>query len=235
MTRGGLLQVHPHCLIFFVDETGHEAFADPLYPVFGMGGCAVMAGAIDVVVRQPWRDLKAKHFGGPDVPLHASSLRDITADQAAAVGRFFREQKFGRFAVTMNSTVRLPDGVTPITVMPGALRARWQELAARCSPLPIEIAFVHEASERGDGLLEKHFGPSVVHIDGNVIPTRHAIIPKASGDECMEVADFVVHTAGAQARKPSALAGGSRRDFQAVFHHPLWASFIHIDSVGDGE
>jgi hypothetical protein len=33
-----ILQVHPHCLMFFVDETGHEEFAEPKYPVFGLGG-----------------------------------------------------------------------------------------------------------------------------------------------------------------------------------------------------
>ena len=30
-------------LVLFVDETGHECFRDPGHPVFGYGGCAVMA------------------------------------------------------------------------------------------------------------------------------------------------------------------------------------------------
>jgi hypothetical protein len=33
---GEILQVHPHCLMFFVDDTGQEEFADPKFPVFGM-------------------------------------------------------------------------------------------------------------------------------------------------------------------------------------------------------
>jgi hypothetical protein len=36
--RGEPLKVHPHCLLFFVDETGHEDFGDPNYPVFGWVG-----------------------------------------------------------------------------------------------------------------------------------------------------------------------------------------------------
>jgi len=28
----------PNCLLFFIDETGHETFADKKYPVFGLGG-----------------------------------------------------------------------------------------------------------------------------------------------------------------------------------------------------
>ena len=35
------LQVGPNCLLFFIDETGHETFADKNYPVFGLGGCAI--------------------------------------------------------------------------------------------------------------------------------------------------------------------------------------------------
>jgi hypothetical protein len=45
--NGEILTVHPHCLMFFADETGHEDFADPNYRVFGIGGCAVLAAAID--------------------------------------------------------------------------------------------------------------------------------------------------------------------------------------------
>jgi hypothetical protein len=75
------LVVHPHCLMFFVDETGHEEFADPKYPVFGLGGCAVLATNIERDIKRPWRDLKSRHFGGANVPLHASDLRSPTDEQ----------------------------------------------------------------------------------------------------------------------------------------------------------
>src|ERR1700694_3004897 len=87
---GERLIVHPHCLMFFVDETGHETFADPQYPVFGLGGCALLAAAIDPVLRTPGRNMKALHFGGADIPLHASDLRDPTPQQLEALGAFFR-------------------------------------------------------------------------------------------------------------------------------------------------
>jgi hypothetical protein len=35
------LQVGPNCLLFFIDQTDHETFADKNYPVFGLGGCAI--------------------------------------------------------------------------------------------------------------------------------------------------------------------------------------------------
>ena len=56
---GGVLQVHPYCLMFFVDETGHEEFADPKFPIFGMGGCGILAAAIEQNLRAPWQKMKA--------------------------------------------------------------------------------------------------------------------------------------------------------------------------------
>jgi hypothetical protein len=44
---GEVLEVHRHGLMYFVDETGHEDFANPEFPVFGMGGCAILAAAIE--------------------------------------------------------------------------------------------------------------------------------------------------------------------------------------------
>src|SRR5215831_3973272 len=92
------LLVHPNCLMFFCDDTGHEDFQDRNFPVFGIGGCGIMAGAIEPVLKQPWRAMKAAHFGGPDVPLHASELRHPTQSQLDALNRFFREQEFCRYA-----------------------------------------------------------------------------------------------------------------------------------------
>ncbi len=222
---GEVLEVHPHCLMYFVDETGHEDFADPDFPVFGMGGCALLAAAIDQNLRRPWREMKAQHFGGPDVPLHASDLRDPTIEQLEALNRFFKDQEFGRFAVTMTKKTELPDDVKPIQAMPGLLRRRWEELTPRFVPLPVEVAFIHEASDRGDELLERYFGPSTVVIDGKSVNVHHGIMPK--GDEALEVADFVIQTAGGQARHGIKPGRPVRRDFEVVFRsNPLRSSFF---------
>jgi hypothetical protein len=133
---GEALKVHPHCLIFFVDETGHEDFADPKFPVFGMGGCGLLAAAVDQNLRAPWRQIKEDQFGGADVPLHASDLRAPTDAQVAALGRFFAAQPFGRFAVTMTRDTALPPDIKPIQLMPGLLRRRWEALTPRFVPIP---------------------------------------------------------------------------------------------------
>ena len=56
------LQVGPNCLLFFIDETGHETFADKNYPVFGLGGCAINSSSAAAVIAEPWRAMKAAHF-----------------------------------------------------------------------------------------------------------------------------------------------------------------------------
>ena len=225
MRTGEILKVHPHCLMYFVDETGHEHFADPQFPVFGMGGCGILAAAVDQVLRQPWRQMKAQHFGGPNVPLHASDLKSPTNEQVAALGQFFETQQFGRFAVTMTRKTELPEGIKPIQVMPGLLRRRWEALTPRFQPLPVEVAFIHEASDRGDALLERYFGESVVKIDGKQVKVHHGIMPK--GDEALEVADFVVQAAGGQARHGIKPDHSVRRDFEVIFRaKPLWSSFF---------
>jgi|HubBroStandDraft_6_1064221.scaffolds.fasta_scaffold345952_1 hypothetical protein len=230
--RGKKLTVDPHCLMFFVDETGHEEFADPNQPFFGMGGCAILAAAIDPVLRAPWRDMKARHFGGAGVALHASALRNPTPDHLDALNAFFRSQTFGRFAVTMPASAAL-NGLEPIRIMPGLLRRRWQELLPRFHPLPAEVAFIHEESERGDILLERYFGPSIVTMDGRPVTVHHGVMPK--GDEALEVADFIIHTAGGQARRGPPTPGNTRRDFQVIFQtNPLWSSFFFVQAADPG-
>jgi hypothetical protein len=107
------LLVGPACLLFFIDETGHETFADNNYPVFGLGGCAITSSSAEAVVAQPWRAMKAAHFGGEDVPLHANELHNATPQQLDALSKFFREQQFARLAVTMSKSAVLPAGKTP--------------------------------------------------------------------------------------------------------------------------
>ena len=223
------LFVQPNCLMFFCDDTGHEDFRDRNFPVFGIGGCGIMAGAIEPVLKQPWRAMKAAHFGGPDVPLHASELRHPTQSQLDALNRFFREQEFCRFGTP---TCKLPAGVTAYHTVSRSLHKRWEELTPRVRPTPTEVAFIFEASERGDALVQRYFSDIVVTIAGNRVPIHLGIMPKWAGDEALEVADFIVHTAGTQARNWDTGDERLRRDFKAIFHaNPLWQSFSAIASV----
>jgi hypothetical protein len=178
------LQVGPNCLLLFIDVTGHETFADKNYPVFGLGGCAISSSSAAAVIAEPWRAMKAAHFGGEDVPLHANELRNPTTEQLDALSKFFRERQFARFAVTMSKSAVLPAGKTSLEIITGSMMNRYTDLLRRVSPEPNELAFLHEASNRLDDAIEQHFGGAVAprcvacaH-RGRVLPTeRNGLTP----------------------------------------------------------
>jgi hypothetical protein len=131
--RGESLEVNPLCLVFFVDDTGHETFADPKYPVFGLGGCAMMASHLDIELRAPWRAMKAESFGGPDVPLHASKLREALPSQIAAIAEFFQKGRFQRFASVVHNTATIDGRRTLGRVQPTnelGFRSAWPRATA---------------------------------------------------------------------------------------------------------
>ena len=146
LRTGEVLQVHPYCLMFFIDETGHEDFADAAFSGIWRGRLRVAGG-------RDRRDL-APTVAGDEGPQfwwggrfvareHSPSKRRA---QIAAIGQFFKTQEFGRFAVTMTRETKFPPGVKPIRAMPGILRRRWEQLTPRFHPLPVEVAFIHEAA-----------------------------------------------------------------------------------------
>lgn len=229
---GEVLKVHPHCLVICVDETGHEDFADRKRPIFGYAGCMVMAANAQTVLTSPWRAMKECHFGGADVPLHASDLEDLTTDQLEALGNFFRSQPFGRFGVTMTVETVLPETHSTMTTMPKVLGNRWGEIASRFHPPPVQVAVLFESSHRLDPLVERHFSPVVVHVGGVRVPVHHGFIEKRHRVEELEVADFIAQAAGGQAMRQLRGHTGFRKDFEAVFHaNALWSSFMFVSRV----
>jgi hypothetical protein len=229
---GENLLVSPTCLMFFCDETGHELFSDPAFPVFGLGDVAIMAGAIPQTISAPWRKMKEEHFGGSEAPLHASDLRNPTVPQMDALAEFFKIQEFGRFAVTLTSTSTVPGHLVSHQVISASIKKRWQELATRMNPMPTEVAFFFEASQRTDELIQRYFSPIHVTIEQKTVPVHYGLMDKSSCDPALEVADFIIHTAGRQAYNWSQGKMGFRRNFQDIFHaNPLWSSFHAIEDV----
>jgi hypothetical protein len=75
-------------------------------------------------------------------------------------------------------------------------------------------------------------GRGLAPVAGARVPIHLGIMPKWAGDEALEVADFIVHAAGRQARRWDTGDERFRRDFEAVFHaNALWSSFNAIASV----
>jgi hypothetical protein len=69
----------------FVDDTGHEVLL-PDQKVYGLSGCAVLAPALDPVVRVPWREVRMRVTGSPDTPLHASEFDRFDVSKEVRAG-----------------------------------------------------------------------------------------------------------------------------------------------------
>lgn len=229
-----------HTLLVAIDETGHEELADPRYQVFGLGGCVTTVAEYSTAIAAPWSALKNRHFSGARTPLHATGLR-ANAEQAGAIGDFFRGQVFGRFAAVS----------TPATSL-GTPLGRYESTAllmTRClTEAAIEydfnsVAVIFEHSQRTDPLVRKVFSPQTDHLSDVAnrwrVPTQFYLASKAAAEPLVEVADFIVQAAGTAVSRniTTGAAFLNRRDFASVFEggRSRRAAFIRLDELGSPE
>lgn len=222
------------CLLYYLDETGHEEFADPRYPIFGIAGCAVLAGTCFRLVDEPWREMKQEFFGSRDTPLHANrTLASATPEQRQAIEIFFRETLFSRFATIVRFDAPIPAAYPPYQIVAGTTLKRIEEIAM---PYPLDsMALIFEESERGDKLVRQYFGSIRAENDAiKPLPVHRCFMSKAAGEPGLEIADFIANTAGRHVRH--ALRVGTHDPsslFKAIFHcvpKPL-VSYIEITAA----
>jgi hypothetical protein len=217
----GSVVLDAKCLLVFVDETGHELFADPRHPLFGLGGCALLVHEYVNYVRPQWLQLKERYFGRADISLHANELRLPTQVQLAALNDVFASRHFARFAAVATEKSILPDEYSTYQLVSQVMLARIERIA-RQFPFS-RIALLVESSYRANVLAERHLGPynkaDVEYLERKAqVPIDHYFIPKTMNEPGMEIADFIMHAVGGQVR--SELTGQGtrfRKDFKAVF------------------
>ncbi len=225
------LVIAPRCLAVFVDDTGHEELAKG-HPVYGLGGCAALGRDIERLIHRPWKELRRRIAGSPDAPLHASELPRIAKPgDFEAVAQFFRAQNFWRFGAVFTEKTTLPTELDRLQLMKGILEKRIQEIvqATLCN----EITVVFELSERMNNRIEETFESFNFLRGEKQIRTECGFMPKTVGEPALEVADFVVHSIGRQARYNLTSQGNFLPDFCAIFHavDPRLTSFIEVDAV----
>jgi hypothetical protein len=223
------------CLVVFVDDTGHEALVEG-HPVYGLGGCAAMARDLDRAIRDPWREIRREVSGSPDTPLHASSFgRSASPDQIRAVAKFFRTHPFARLGAIISVETTLVPEMGPVPTIASVLKRRIWDVA-RWTPFK-ELKVVFESSERANRLVERGFGDFGLEEDGRKIPVECYFMPKSAGEPALEVADFIMHAVGRQARRHLEGRDGFALDFKAVFHDQQrkLVSFINVEAVKRNE
>jgi hypothetical protein len=223
------------CLALFVDDTGHEALVAG-QPVYGLGGCAALARNLDRVIRSPWREIRRRVTGSPDTQLHASAFAGFaTRENIAAVAEFFRVQPFARFGAIISTDTALADELGPIPTIAKVLQARIADIA-RWTPFE-SLAVIFESSQRADGLVEEAFQGFALEEGGKPIPVECYFMRKEHAEPALEVADFIMHAVGRQARQNLKKRGDFVPDFCAVFHSVdrKLTSFMEVGSVSKND
>jgi hypothetical protein len=231
MTQPEPLILPERCLAVFVDDTGHEALVKG-DPVYGLGGCAAMSRDLQRIITEPWREIRKRVTGSPDTPLHANKFPGIAKPRdIEAVAAFFSAQPFWRFGAIFNAETKLSDELGLMRSMKNVLQQRVNEIVQRT--LCKEVKVIFESSDRADKLIEEDFQDFEVHRGTKRIPSECYFMPKSAADPALEVADFVMHAVGRQARHNLKKRGSFVPDFCAVFHavDRKLTSFMEVASV----
>ncbi len=219
------------CLAVFVDDTGHEALVKG-HPVYGLGGCAVMGQHLDAVIREPWREVRRSVTGSAETPLHANAFAGVaTSENIAKVAEFFQRQPFARLGAIVSFTTSLPDELGPLPAIAKVLQQRIVDVARWTTFESISVIF--ESSQRADPLIAAAFQDFVFEEDGKPVPVDCYFMPKRAGEPALEVADFIAHSIGRQARQNLSRRGVFVPDFKAVFHgiDRKMVSFMEVTGI----
>ncbi|MCJ7790771.1 MAG: DUF3800 domain-containing protein [Candidatus Atribacteria bacterium] len=236
-TKNGKSQIEGNSLIVFVDETGNEYLKDKEYPIFGLGGCAVICKEYNNLIRKPWYNMKDTFFDGKENKLHAKDLFQPTMTQINAISDFFKKNKFARIAAVMSYKTINKTEYDIYNIVTSTLYKRILDVAKwTCFN---SIILIVEDSERCNSLAKKFF-PSYKFEEYDYklnkktnLPSKYLFLSKDKFEPGMEVADFIIHTAGAQLRDRINKKNLNRKDFEVVFQSidKKLSSCIFIDKI----
>lgn len=149
------LTLSDRCLVFFVDDTGHEALVSG-HSTYGLGGCASLGRDIEHRIRAPWREIRKRVTRSPSTPLHASKFPALaTSSDMEAVANYFRISEFYRFAAIMTNQTELTNEISLMRTMKGAIQNRVVEIAGRT--LCKEVKIIFESSDRANAQIREAF------------------------------------------------------------------------------
>jgi hypothetical protein len=231
----------PGTLMVFIDETGHEEYADPSYPVFGRDGCMVMGSEYNNRIVRPWKKLLQEIDWG-NTPFHTSefvqrlrSLDKATCDSRIASINQLARHGFYRFGVTTNSKFEFPSEIDGHAVVSGGLGNFLRRVVASCNLLSVAVIF--EDSERTNKFVERDFvldNLGMYDLFGHEVSVDGYFCKKRLRIPGLELADLVAHTAGDNQRHALRGKGGVPLSFKELFRRAAGigkAHYLRVDSV----
>ncbi len=232
-SNDGITVLDANTLVVAVDDTGHEEYRDPNHRVFGLGGCAFMARDYGKLIDEPWSDICRKYFPLQKRPMHASEMK-FDSIQIEAINNFFNANNFFRVAaVTSHNTSKEID-VGLIKIVGSALLKRIAEVSKHIKTIN-RVFILIEQSERIQFEITASFSGMRYQRENQQIPIELGLCPKSACVPALEVADFIIHTAGAQTRERNINPDVVRRDFEVIFRNAKsgHAGFMEITRMVD--
>lgn len=226
---GRLIEIDPDFFWVFIDETGQEHLKDKNFPVFGIGGCAVLGKYYHSELANPWYDLKDKYFDGRHTNLHACDLRNPTSRQLYALNAFFKDMMFSRFASVLSintlidPNIYIEDTAQKDTIHEIVVKNVLNRIAEVAKYHTFKkIIIIREESQRTDKLVFQHMKGMKFKIERSDFHFYDSPLifnmAKSEREPGLEVADFIIHTAGTQVkRNMSDKKINERKDFKIIF------------------
>jgi hypothetical protein len=217
LQNGQTVSLSETTLVVAIDDTGHEEFLDPNYRVFGLGGCAFLVRDYQRLIEKPWNYMCAKFFADVPRPLHAASLQNLSPEQLGALRHFFEKFEFFRIAVTASaeSVKEIDNSFIEIA---GTLL---YECICEIGKWAVfeRLFIVFEESDRVEMKVIQSLSGRKIKQNSNDIKIDLGLAPKSACIPAMEVADFIIHTAGAQTRSRVSGTKKVRKDFEIIFRN----------------
>jgi len=154
-TKKGEINVPGSALLVFIDETGNEYLKDKKYPIFGLGGCAVLCKDYNELIRKPWSTMKDHFFNGRENILHAKELFHPTESQINAMVELFKNNMFSRVAAVLSIKTINNTEYSIYNIIARSLYDRINDIAKwTCFK---SVVLMVEDSQRCNALAEKYF------------------------------------------------------------------------------
>lgn len=195
----GITEIGENTLLIFLDETGVESLNDPNAPFFGFGGLVVECRHYFEKVEYPWYKIKDEHWNGRHSSMHASDLKKPPEVLIGALNNFFDQEEIGRIAVTITDKSINNTDHNIENIVFGCIWDRIIEVSNKMKWFDIVILI--EENERLKNAFETEIMSKTPRNKYNKeVPVRYGTILKDPAFAGLEVADFIIHTAGRQAR-----------------------------------
>jgi hypothetical protein len=203
-------------LVVALDDTGNEEFKDPHYPVFGIGGCAFLVRDYPRLIENPWNDMCQRFFPNVERPMHATELGRLSQEQLDAFRHFFENFQFFRIATTasIKSIKEIDDSF--IRIVGASLLQRICEIAKWVEFDRLFILFEKSDRVKTKKVLQSLSGKNIKR-DSKEMQIELAIVPKSASMPALEVADTIIHTAGAHTNSRISGNKAIRKDYEIIF------------------